>query len=99
MKITRVEQDANASVGHVGLAVISEMARLCGLNDLCRELTTLKQPQISDAELLRTLCGLLCQGKTDFDHVKAFRVLRRRKWNWVTAHDSLFPWLCPFILG
>jgi hypothetical protein len=73
VKITRVEQDPKASVGHVGLALISEMARVSGLNDLCQELTTLKQPQISDAELLRTLCGLLCQGKTDFDHVKAFR--------------------------
>ena len=61
MKITRVEQDPKASVGHVGLAVISEMARLSGLNDLCQELTTLKQPQVSDAEFLRTLCGLMCQ--------------------------------------
>ena len=64
VKITRVEQDPNASIGHVGLAVISEMARVSGLNDLCQKLTTLEQPQISDAEILRTLCGLLCQGKT-----------------------------------
>ena len=30
MKITRVEQDPKASVGHVGLALISEMARVSG---------------------------------------------------------------------
>ena len=93
MKITRVEQDANASVRHVGLAVVSEMARLCGLNDLCQELTTLKQPPISDAELLRTLCGLLCQGKTDFDHVKAFRddafFLGLPGFLWVAGRDKV----------
>jgi len=33
------------------------------LDDLCREVTAMKQAQISDEEILRTLCGLLCQGR------------------------------------
>ena len=73
MSIREVQPDSSASVGHVGLALIAEMARISGLDDLTREVTMTKQAQISDAEVLRTVCGLLCQGKTDFDHVKAFR--------------------------
>lgn len=72
MTIREVQRDSNASIGHVGLALITEMTRVSGLDDLCREVTDMKQAQISDEEILRTLCGLICQGKTDFDHVKGF---------------------------
>ncbi len=60
MTIREVQRDSNASIGHVGLALITEMTRVSGLDDLCREVTAMKQAQISDEEILRTLCGLLC---------------------------------------
>ena len=62
MSIREVQPDSSGSVGHVGLALIAEMSRISGLDDLTREVTMTKQAQISDAEILRTLCGLLERG-------------------------------------
>ena len=73
MIISEVTHSRSSQFGHAGLALIGEMARICGIDDLGRKVSKAKQPQIQDAEILRTLCGLFCQGKTDFDHVKEYR--------------------------
>ncbi|MFW6203140.1 MAG: IS1380 family transposase [Marinilabilia sp.] len=72
MRIESVAHSNKATVGHAGLSLISEMARICGLDDTTRGITPMKQPQISDPDILRSLCGLIAQGKTDFDHIREF---------------------------
>ena len=73
MIINDVKRSSSSQMGHAGLALIGEMARVSGLDQLAKDVSKAKQPNISDAEILRTLCGLLCQGKTDFDHVKGYQ--------------------------
>jgi len=48
------------------------MARVCGLDTLVDRLGPEKAPQIKERKILRTLVGLMCQGKTDFDHVREY---------------------------
>jgi len=72
MKIDSVAHASEASIGHAGLSLIGEMARISGLDNACLGITGMKQPQISDPDILRGLCGLVAQGKTDFDHIKEF---------------------------
>lgn len=72
MKIESVAHSNKDTIGHAGLSLISEMARICGLDDATRGITRMKQPQISDPDILRSLCGLIAQGKTDFDHIREF---------------------------
>ena len=69
MLINDVKRSRTSQMGPAGLALIGEMARVSGLDDLARK-SKAKQPNITYPEILRTLCGLLCQGKTDFDQVK-----------------------------
>lgn len=73
MTISEVRHDGSSQFGHAGLALIGELARISVVDELGHRISKAKQPQITDSEILRTLCGLLCQGKTDFDHVKEFR--------------------------
>jgi len=72
MKIDSVAHTNEASIGHAGLSLIGEMARISGLDHACVGVTGMKQPQISDPDILRSLCGLIAQGKTDFDHIREF---------------------------
>ena len=72
MKIDSVAHSEKATVGHAGLSLIGEMARISGLDEACLGITRKKQPQIADADILRSLCGLIAQGKTDFDHIRQF---------------------------
>jgi hypothetical protein len=72
MKIDSVAHSNKASIGHAGLSLIGEMARISGLDHACVGITGMKQPQITDPDILRSLCGLLAQGKTDFDHIREF---------------------------
>jgi len=72
IKIDSVAHTNEASIGHAGLSLIGEMARISGLDNTCVGVTGMKQPQISDPDILRRLCGLIAQGKTDFDHVREF---------------------------
>lgn len=72
MKIDSVAHSNDASIGHAGLSLIGEMARISGLDHVCLGITGMKQPQVSDSDILRSLCGLIAQGKTDFDHIRAF---------------------------
>ena len=73
MIISDVRQSYSQRFGHAGLALIREMARISGLDGVAQKFSQEKQPQITNDELLRALCGLLCQGKTDFDHIKEFK--------------------------
>ena len=52
--------------------MIGEMARITGLDQACLGITDMKQPQVSDTDTLRSLCGLIAQGKTDFYHIREF---------------------------
>ena len=48
------------------------MARVCGLVTLAYRLGPGKAPQLKESEIFRTLVGLMCQGKTDFDYVREY---------------------------
>lgn len=72
MKINSVTHSTEASIGHAGLSLIGEMARISGLDHACLGITDMKQPRVSDTDILRSLCGLIAQGKTDFDHIREF---------------------------
>jgi hypothetical protein len=73
MVISELHQSRSSQFGHAGLALIGELARISGIDELSRDISKAKQPQITDEEIIRALCGLLCQGKTDFDQIKEFR--------------------------
>src|SRR6056297_3655697 len=72
IKIDSVAHTNEASIGHAGLSLIGEMARISCLDNTCVGVTGMKQPQISDPDILRRLCGLIAQGKTDFGYVRQF---------------------------
>jgi len=72
MLIHDVQRSSSSQMGPAGLALIGEMARISGLDNLAKQ-SMAKQPNITYPEILRTLCGLLCQGKTDFDQVKGYQ--------------------------
>jgi len=72
MKVDFVAHSEKATVGHEGLPLIGEMAHISGLDEACLGITRKKQPQIADANILLSLCGLIAQGKTDFDHIRQF---------------------------
>lgn len=71
MKISKVVHDQNLQLGPAGLVMLGEMARAIELDSLARSINK-GNPQITIADILRTMIGLLAQGKADFDHVKAF---------------------------
>jgi len=73
MIIKEIRHTPNAQVGHAGLALIGIMAKISGLVDLAQKLTLSEQPQIQEWEIMMSLCGLLAQGKTDFDHIREFK--------------------------
>lgn len=72
MLITDIKRNAGTTIGHAGLALIGEMARISGLDALVNRLSPGKMPQIEEHEIFRTLIGLMCQGKTDFDHIREY---------------------------
>ena len=72
MLITDIKRHKGNNIGHVGLALIGEMARVSGLDTLVDRMGPGKAPQIKEREIFRTLIGLMCQGKTDFDHVREY---------------------------
>ena len=72
MLITDIKRHKGNNIGHVGLALIGEMARVSGLDTLVDRMGPGKAPQIKEREIFRTLVGLMCQGKTDFDHVREY---------------------------
>jgi hypothetical protein len=47
MTIHEVHHGTGANIGHVGLALIAEMTRVSGLDDLCRKSTKAKQDILS----------------------------------------------------
>ncbi len=70
MKISKMVHDQELQLGPAGLVMLGEMARAIELDRLARFLIK-GQPQITPADILRTMIGFLAQGKTDFDHVKS----------------------------
>ena len=62
MLIHDVKRSSSSQMGPAGLALIGEMARISGLDKLARK-SKAKQLDITYPEIIRTLCGLLCQGK------------------------------------
>lgn len=72
MLITDIKRNTGTTIGHAGLALVAEMARVSGLDSLVDRLCPAKMPQIKEREIFRTLVGLISQGKTDFDHVREY---------------------------
>ena len=56
MLITDIKRNEGNNIGHVGLALISEMARVCGLDTLVDRLGPGKAPQIKEREILVPRC-------------------------------------------
>ena len=73
MITNNVKRNSFSQMGNAGLTLIGEMARISGLYQLANNVSKTKKPNISDAGNIRTLCGLLFQGKTDFDHVNGYQ--------------------------
>lgn len=71
MKISKVVHDQKLQIGPAGLVMLGEMARVIELDSACRSISK-GNPKITNADILKTMIGLIAQGKTDFDHVKAF---------------------------
>ncbi len=71
MKISKVVHDQKLQLGPAGLVMLGEMAKAIELDRVARSFSKGK-PHITTADILRTMIGLLTQGKADFDHVKAF---------------------------
>ena len=69
MGISKVVRKENLQAGPAGLVFIGQMAKLAGL-DAVAKAVTIGRPQIPTQDILKTMLGLMVQGKTDFDHVK-----------------------------
>ncbi len=70
MKVTKVVNKDNLQTGPAGLILLGEMFRAIELDKIAKAITS-GNPQISVADIFRTMIGLLSQGKSDFEHVKA----------------------------
>lgn len=69
MGISKVVRKENLQAGPAGLVFIGQMAKLAGLDVVAKQVT-IGKPRIPTEDLLKTMIGLMVQGKTDFDHVK-----------------------------
>lgn len=69
MRISKVIHKEGLQAGPAGLVFIDRMAKLAGL-DVVAKRVTIGKPHISTEDILKTMLGLMVQGKTDFDHVK-----------------------------
>ncbi|SMP82500.1 hypothetical protein SAMN06295888_1527, partial [Desulfonatronum zhilinae] len=69
MGISKVIHKQNLQAGPAGLVFVGQMAKLAGLDAVAKQVT-IGRPQISTENILKTMLGLMVQGKTDFDHVK-----------------------------
>jgi hypothetical protein len=58
-------------VSNTGLAVIGQLMRIAGIDQVCSS-RIMPNVKISDIDILKTQCGLLALGKTGFDHVRLF---------------------------
>jgi hypothetical protein len=59
-------------VGHAGLISIGEILRIAAIDETCLHRESMAKP-IKERDILRTMCGLLTLGRTDFDHIRPFR--------------------------
>jgi len=71
MKKFHLERTNEALVGHGGLADVGQLLRLSCIDDTCLH-REFPNTTIKDHVILRSICGLLAQGKTDFDHIRQF---------------------------
>lgn len=69
MGISKVVRKENLQAGPAGLVFIGQMAKLAGLDVVAKQVS-IGKPQIPTEDLLKTMIGLMVQGKTDFYHVK-----------------------------
>ena len=60
---------------HAGLSLVGELLAKTRLKQRLNEIQLPGQeaPQVSNAEVAFSYIGLLCQGKSDFDHIEPFR--------------------------
>jgi len=71
MKKFHIVRTSEALVGHAGLAAVGQLLRLGRIDDSCLHRES-PNTTIKDCDILRSICGLLAQGKTDFDNIKQF---------------------------
>jgi len=66
-----LERTSEALVGHGGLAAVVQLLCLSCIDDTCLHRES-PNTTIKDHDILRSICGLLAQGKTVFDHIRQF---------------------------
>ena len=71
MKKFHLERTNEALVGQAGLIAVGQLLRLSCIDDACLHRES-PNTIIKDCDILRSVCGLLAQGKTDFDHIRQF---------------------------
>ena len=70
-----LEQTDETLATHSGLALVGLMLSRSGLRKIINRIPLLegKTPHISNFDVAASYLGLLCQGKSDFDHIEPFR--------------------------
>jgi hypothetical protein len=75
MKIKFAQSNEMILSTHAGLATVGALFKHTDLNKRLNKTTfkEIKTPIHSHADVLKSYIGLLCQGKSDFDHIEPFR--------------------------
>ncbi len=70
-----IEQSKENLTAHAGLAFIGQLLDKTDLSNRLNRTALGKsgQPDISNTDVVRSYLGLLCQAKTDFDHIEVYR--------------------------
>jgi hypothetical protein len=68
---TRMEVTNEPLTANAGLAVIGQLMRIAGIEQV-RSSQEMPNFKIRDADILKALCGLLAVGKVGFDHIRLF---------------------------
>ncbi len=71
----RLEQSSDLLVTHTGMALVGALMAKTDLKKRLNwaALPNVFDPSITHADIIRSYIGLLCQGKSDFEHIEQFR--------------------------
>lgn len=71
----QLEQSDESLTTHSGLALVGLLLLKTNMKKRLNQITTpeITQPQISNGDIATSYIGLLCQGKSDYDHIEEFR--------------------------
>lgn len=75
MRNFQVEQSTENLTAHAGLALVGQLLSQTDLSQRLKRTTmgATGQPDISNADVVRSYLGLLCLGTNDFDHIEIHR--------------------------